>query len=103
MVDRMPQHPQEQAPRRSWPRRARWCVGAGVILAISAVMIWPLRGVSIQQVIAMSLPAAVLIVGGLIAAVLPDSATGRRLSFRAGFLVGLLVTRLRSGTRQPRA
>ena len=102
MDDRVPQH-REQAPRRSRPRRAAWCVGAGVILAISAVMTWPLRAVSVQQVIAIGLPAAVLIIGGLIAAVLPDSATGRPLSFRAGFLVGLLVTRLRSGTRQPRA
>lgn len=103
MDDRLPQQLREQTLRRSRLRRAAWCVGAGVILAIAAAMTSALGAVSVQQAIAMGLPAAVLIIGGLTAAVLPDAATGRRLSFRAGFRVGSLVTSLGSVIRRPRA
>lgn len=97
-----PQHPQDKSPRRSRPRRAAWCAGAGVILAIADVISSTMRAVSVQQAIAMGLPAALLIIGGLIAAALPNAANGRRLSYQAGFRAGSLLTRLRSVFRQPR-
>jgi hypothetical protein len=99
----VPEHPQDQTPRPSRARRAAWCVGAGLILAVAAVISSAMRAVSVQQAIAMGLPAALLIIGGVIAAVLPDAATGRRLSFRAGFRAGSVLTRLRSIFRQPRS
>jgi hypothetical protein len=99
----VPQHPEDQSPRRSRPRRAAWCVGAGVILAITAVISSATRAISVRQAIAMGLPAALLIIAGLIAAIVPDAETGRRLSFLAGFRLGSLLTRLRALFRRPRA
>jgi hypothetical protein len=71
-------------------------VSAGVILGTAAVTCLALDAVSAQQAIAIGLPGALLIVGGLIAAAVPDPVTGRRHFFRAGFRMGSLLSRFRS-------
>jgi hypothetical protein len=96
------QHPDGDRPRRIRAVAATWCVSAGVILAAAALICRVLRVVSAQQAMALGLPGALLIVGGLIAAAIPDAATGRSLGFQAGFRVGWLLTRLRSFFRPRR-
>ena len=95
-----PRHPQDGIQRRSRSRRAAWCVGAGVILAIAAVISSTMSAVSVQQAIAMGVPGALLIIGGLIAVLLPDAETGQRTGFEVGFRAGSLLTRLRSVLRR---
>jgi hypothetical protein len=97
-----PQRPEGHRSRWSRDRTAGWCVTAGVILGVAAVICLALDAVSPQQGIAIGLPAVLLIVGGLIAAAVPDAATGKRLSFQAGFRMGWLLSRLRSLFRPPR-
>jgi hypothetical protein len=97
-----PQRPEGHRPR--WPRArtAAWCVSAGVILGAAALTWLALGMVSTQQAIAIGLPGALLITGGLIAAAVPDAAVGRHLGFQAGFQMGWLLSRLRSLFRPPR-
>jgi hypothetical protein len=71
-------------------------MGAGIILGAAAVICLFSRAIVVQQAIAMALPAAVLVIGGVIWGSPPDAATGRRLGFYAGFQLGSLVRRLRS-------
>ena len=91
-----PQPPEGSSPPRRRARRAAWCVSAGVILGTAAVTCLALGAVSTQQAIALGLPGALLIVGGLIAAAVPDAATSRRLGFQSGLQMGSLLDRLRS-------
>jgi hypothetical protein len=97
-----PERPEREHPR--WPRAriASWCVSAGIILGAAALLCRALGAVSTQQAIAIGLPGVLLLVGGLIAAAIPDPETGRRMSFEAGFQMGWLLTRLRSLFRPPR-
>jgi hypothetical protein len=96
-MDAEPPQPSENCsppPRRV--RRAAWCVIAGLILVTAAVICAALDVMSAQQGIALGLPGALLILGGLIAAAAPDGAASRRLGFRAGLRTGSLLSRLRS-------
>jgi hypothetical protein len=75
-------------------------MGAGIILGTAAIICLVCRAIVVQQAIAMALPAALLIIGGVIWGSPPDAATGRRLGFQAGFQIGSLVSRLRSLLRR---
>ena len=98
-----PEGPEGCRPPRRRARRAAWCVSAGLILGIAAVTCVALDVISAQQAIALGLPGALLIVGGLIAmAAVPDAATSRWLGFQAGLQVGSLLSRLRSVFRRRR-
>jgi hypothetical protein len=55
-----------------------------------------------DQAVAMAMPAALLVTGGLVAAAIPDPATGRRLGFKAGSRAGSMLSRWRSMLRGPR-
>lgn len=95
-----PQHSDGHRPRRTRAVAAAWSVSAGAILGAAALICLALGVVSAQQAIAIGLPGALLIVGGLIAAAVPDAATGRSLGFQTGFQMGWLLSRLRSLFRQ---
>ena len=75
---------------------AAWCQAAGALLAIATVTLGWLAMLSAQQTIALSLPAVLLIVGGVIAASTVDRATAEQLGFRTGLHVGKLLRWLRS-------
>jgi len=94
--DSSPQDSEGNDPARPRARAAAWCVGAGIILGTAAVICLVCRVIVIQQAIAMALPAALLVIGGVIWGSAPDPATGRRFGFQTGFLLGSLVSRLRS-------
>jgi hypothetical protein len=70
-----------------------------VILGAAAVICLTLDAVSVQQAIAVGLPAVLLIFTGIVLAMLPDQATGQRTGFRAGILAGSLLSRWRSAFR----
>lgn len=91
-----PPDPEGHDPARPRARAAAWCMGAGIILGTAAVICLVFRAIVVQQAIAMALPAALLVIGGVIWGSPPDAATGRRRGFQAGFQLGSLVTRLRS-------
>jgi hypothetical protein len=95
-----PQHPEDCDPAGPRARPAAWCTAAGVILGTAAVICLALGAVTVQQAIALTLPAALLIIGGLVWAAAPDAATAGRLGFQAGFQLGALLGRLRSVLRQ---
>jgi hypothetical protein len=67
-----------------------------VILGAVAAICLALGAVSVQQAIAVGLPAAILIISGFVLATMPDPATGRRSGFQAGFLAGSLLRLWRS-------
>ncbi len=90
-----PPQPDDIGPRRPRADRAAWAAAAGIILGISAVICLALGAISGQQAIAMALPAALLIAGGLIVMAMPDPATGQRGGFLAGLRAGLLLRRWR--------
>jgi hypothetical protein len=94
--DGPPQDPEGDDPARPRARAAAWAMGAGIVLGAVAVICLVSRAIVVQQAIAMALPAALLVIGGVIWGSPPDPATGRRLGFQAGFQLGSLVTRLRS-------
>ena len=71
----------------------------GTVLALATLTCSLLGVVSAQQAIAMALPAAVLIIGDLIAASIPDRSTSSRLGFQAGLRAGTLVNLCRSRGR----
>jgi anti-sigma factor RsiW len=96
------QRPDGRRPRRTRARAAAWSVSTGVIVGAAGLICMALGAVSAQQAIALYLPGALLIVGGLIAAAIPDAATGQRAGFEAGFRTGWLLSRLRSLFRPPR-
>lgn len=75
---------------------AALCQAAGAILALATLACSLLRLVSPQQAIAMALPAAVLIIGDLIVASIPDLSTSNRLGLQAGLRAGTLVNLWRS-------
>lgn len=74
---------------------ALWQAG-GAVLALATLTCTELGLVSAQQAIAIGLPAAVLIIGNLIAASIPDPSTSSRLGLQAGLRAGTLVNLWRS-------
>lgn len=100
MGDELPRAPDDPGPRRPAARRAAWCAAVGVILGAAAVICLALGAVSVQQAIAVGLPAAILIISGIVMAAMADPATGRRTGFQAGFLAGSLLSLWRSAFRQ---
>lgn len=97
-----PQRPEDHLPRRPGTRTAAWSVGAGVILGVASLTCLAVGAVSGQQAMAIGLPGALLIVGGLIVVAAQDEAIARRLGFRAGFRAGSLLNLLRSIFRSSR-
>jgi hypothetical protein len=91
-----PQHRQDRDPAGSRARAAAWCTAAGIVLGVAAIICLGLHAIVVQQAIAMALPAALLVVGGVIWGASPDAAASRRLGAHTGFRLGWLVTRLRS-------
>jgi hypothetical protein len=71
-------------------------MAAGIILGTAAVLCLISRTIVVQQAIAMALPAALLVIGGVIWGSPPDPAISRRLGFHTGFQLGSLVSWLRS-------
>ena len=71
-----------------------------MILGAAAVICLTVGAVSAQQAIAVGLPAALLIIIGIVIAVLPDPATGQRTGFQAGFLAGSMLSLWRSAFRR---
>ncbi len=86
-MDAGPPQPEEISPRSPRVVRAAWSAAGGVILGTSAVICLAMDAISGQQAVAMALPAALLILGGLIVVAIPDPATGQRRGFRAGSLL----------------
>jgi len=72
-----------------------FCQASGAVLALATLTCARLGVVSAQQAIAMGLPAAVLILGDLIVASVPDPSTGSRIGFQAGLRAGAIVNRWR--------
>ena len=95
-----PEHRQDRDPARPRPRVAAWCTAAGMVLGAAAIICLVVHAITVQQAIAMALPAALLIIGAVIWGTPPDPAAGGRLGFYAGFHLGSLLTRLRSLFRQ---
>ncbi len=94
-----PQRPVDGRLRRPRTRRALWFAAAGVVPGLAATMCSTLCVLSFPQTLALALPAAVLVVGGLAAAAAAEAGEGHL--FRAGFKVGWLLTWWRSvGCRQ---
>lgn len=92
---------QNSPQRRRRPRLALWCLAVGLILGIATVISAAVDAITNQQAMALGLPAALLIVAGLITVAIPDSETGRRRVFLSGFRIGALLGRLRDTFRRP--
>jgi uncharacterized membrane protein len=65
-------------------RRALWLTFAGVVLDVVTVIVCALDAVSVQQAIAMALPAGLITAGGFIALLVPDPWCAWRRGFRHG-------------------
>ena len=102
-----PRPPEDEGPEScpAEPARGRGpagilLAGVGVLLGAAAIVSLTMGTVSAPQAIALGLPAALLVVAGLILA-LPRDAAGRRLGYRAGFYLGAIIGQLRSRLRHP--
>jgi hypothetical protein len=95
-----PQPPGGQRPRRIPGRLATLCAVAGVLIGTAAAISKAAGAISVQQTIALALPAALLIVGAVIAAIPPDAATALRHGVQAGLRLGSLLSRMRSMFRR---
>jgi hypothetical protein len=87
--------PEDLSPRRARGSRAAWCVAGGAISCTAVLICLAVDILSVQRAVALGLPAALLLIGGLIFAAIPNPAAGRQAGFRAGFLAGSLLTRWR--------
>jgi hypothetical protein len=96
MNHRPPPNPADYIARQPWYRPAAWCAAAAVILGTASVLCLALGAISVQQAIALAMPAAVFLVGGLIAAVSANTATAQRHGFEVGLRVGSALSRWRS-------
>lgn len=65
-------------------RLAVWNLVAGTLLDAATVIVCSLDAVSVQQAIAMALPAGLLTAGGMIALLVPDPWAAWRRGFRQG-------------------
>lgn len=88
--------------QRQLARLAAWSQLIGAMLAIATLVLARLGDISAQQAVALGLPAAVLVIGGLIIAAAVDPSDGERHGFQAGLHVGTLLRRLRSLFRRRR-
>lgn len=96
-----PQQPDDD--NRTQRKRARLAALSqviGAVLAIVTLTCTLLNVISAQQAVAAGLPAALLIVGGLIAAAAVDPSSTERRAFQAGLRVGKLLRRLRASLRR---
>jgi hypothetical protein len=87
-------------PASGWGSAGILLAGVGALLGAAAIVSLTMSTVSAPQAIALGLPAALLVVAGLILA-LPKDAAGRRLGYRAGFYLGTIIGQLRSRWRHP--
>jgi hypothetical protein len=87
--------PEDLSPRRARRSRAAWCVAGGAIGCTAVIICLAVGVLSAQRAIALGLPAAVLLIGGLVIAAIPDPAAARQAGFRAGFLAGSPLSRWR--------
>ena len=96
-----PQQPDDDQSRRGHRARlAVWCQVAGAVLALATLACSLLGVISAQQAIALGLPAALLIVGGVIVTAGRDLPAACGSGFRAGLRTGTLLSRLRSWFRR---
>jgi hypothetical protein len=100
-MDAEPPERHRDGGRRPRTRLALRLAAAGLVLGLAAAMSSTVGDMSFRQTLPLSLPAAVLVVGGLAAAA-ADAEPGERRLFRAGFTVGRLVTWWRSLTGRRR-
>lgn len=92
-----PKQPDDDHRRqRQLTRLAVWSQLIGAMLAIATMVLARLGDISAQQAVALGLPAAVLVVGGLIIAAAVDPSDGERHGFLTGLRVGTFLRRLRS-------
>ena len=68
--------------RASW---AFWVTAAGTVLDLATVIVCALDAVSVQQAIAMALPAGMITVFGLMATMVPDAWVAWRRGFQHGY------------------
>jgi hypothetical protein len=94
--------PEDLSPRGPRGAQAAWCIAGGAIGCAAVLISLAVDVLTVQQAIALGLPAALLLVAGLVIAAIPDQAAGRRAGFKAGFLAGSLLTRLRLVFRRRR-
>jgi hypothetical protein len=97
-----PGEPDDNGQQRRRARVAASCEVAGAVLALVTLTCTLLGAISAQQAIALGLPAALLIVGGLIGATVPDAAESYQRGLRAGRRVGSVLNRWRSMFRRRR-
>ena len=91
-----------------WPRRpgfvrVAWCCAVGgLLLGIANVICMVAGAIGGNQAMALAIPAAILIIGGLFvaAAPAPDPVTGRQRGFQAGLRVGSLLRKWRTVLRR---
>jgi len=72
---------------RSNPRTrlAPWCAAFGGVLSLITVIVSALDAITVQQAIAMALPAGMTTVIGLIAMTVPDAWVAWRRGFQQGY------------------
>jgi hypothetical protein len=61
-----------------------WIMAVGIALSLVTVALSALNAITIQQAIAMALPATVTTIGGMIGLVVPDAWIAWRRGFRSG-------------------
>jgi hypothetical protein len=64
--------------------QALWVMVAGTVLDVATVIVCALNAVSVQQAVAMALPAGLITAGGFIAFLIPDPWCAWRRGFRHG-------------------
>jgi hypothetical protein len=83
-------------------RAAWWCAAGGLLLGIVTVICVAAGAIGAHQAVALAVPAALLISGGLIVAAVPDPLTARQRGFWAGLRIGSLRRRWRAALRRDR-
>jgi hypothetical protein len=91
-----PQQPDNDRPHRDRARLGAWCQVAGAILAVVTLTCALFGVITAMLAIALAVPAALLIVGGLILAAPGDASAGQRFGFRVGLRFGALLSQIRS-------
>lgn len=89
MRDGLTQQAQNTFAQRTRPRRVLELIAPGGILTATTIVLSAVNAVSPQQSVALALPAAVLTIGGLLGAVVPDAWTAWRRGFKVGCQAGL--------------
>jgi hypothetical protein len=78
------------------------CTAAGLALGTVTVICLSLGICGGDQAVALGVPAALLVISGLLAAAIPDPAAGHRFGFKAGLQAGSMLSRWRSVLRRLR-